>query len=108
MSDHTKLSRGDMIMCNQGMYPSTFQSFSESGVGTKADNKLGVNIPPFGMCRSVANPAVSSAAAANRGAAAPGPCIPHIVTEWVGADDKGQLHNYATCTCAWGGTIRKV
>ena len=47
------------------------------------DNKPFVNILPFGMCMSLANPMVAAATAAALGALTPMPCIPVTPAPWV-------------------------
>jgi Domain of unknown function (DUF4280) len=69
------------------------------------------NIPSFGMCGSMANPAVAAATAAKSGAFTPAPCAPALSTPWTPGATKvkvgGQpaLHDGCQATCAWGGVI---
>jgi hypothetical protein len=69
------------------------------------------NIPPFGMCISVANPTVAAATAAALGVLTPMPCIPVTTAPWVpGAattmiGGMPALDNTCTCMCNWGGVI---
>lgn len=75
------------------------------------DFKPMVNILPFGMCRSLANPTVAAATAANLGRLQPMPCIPNTVAPWMTGEQKLLLKNFpALCKddklmCAWAGTI---
>ncbi|MEE3717258.1 DUF4280 domain-containing protein [Tumidithrix elongata RA019] len=74
------------------------------------------NIPPFGMCNSMANPVVSAATTAATAAAlgvftfTPMPCVP-LTTPWkpgsptVMINNFPALNNSCTCNCAWGGVI---
>jgi hypothetical protein len=70
-----------------------------------------VNIPPFGMCASLANPTVAAATTAALGVLTPMPCTPMVVTPWApGAPrtligGKPALTAGSTCTCAYGGAI---
>jgi hypothetical protein len=72
---------------------------------------LGVNIPPFGMCTSLANPAVASATSAALGVLTPMPCTPTVVAPWaplaptVLVGGKPALVSGSVCTCAFGGII---
>ena len=75
------------------------------------DNKSMVNIQPFGKCRSLANPTVAAATAANYGKLQPMPCIPNTVTPWMqgesGVSIKGNPALLDTCKlqCVWAGVI---
>jgi hypothetical protein len=75
------------------------------------DNKPMVNILPFGMCSSLANPQVAAATTAALGVLTPMPCIPVTVTPWAPGSPKVMLANMPTlnntCTlnCTWGGVI---
>lgn len=69
------------------------------------------NIPSFGMCSSMANPAVQAATAAKSGAFTPAPCSPAVSTPWtpgatrVKVGGQPALHSGCQATCAWGGVI---
>ena len=70
-----------------------------------------VNIPPFGMCKSPANPTVAAATAAALGVLTPMPCVPAIPAPWapgaanVQIGELPALDNTSTCQCLWAGTI---
>jgi len=69
-----------------------------------------VNIMPFGMCRSMANPQVASATSAAMGVLTPMPCIPNIVAPWTpGGQDlisfMPALLDNCKCMCLWAGQI---
>lgn len=76
------------------------------------DHKPMVNIAPFGMCMSIANPAVAAATSAAFGVLTPQPCIPVTVSPWVpGATtvllgSQPSLDNTCTLNCLWGGIIQ--
>jgi len=73
-----------------------------------------LNIMPFGMCMSIANPAVASATAAAWGVLTPMPCIPVTTAPWVPGAPTVLLANNptldSTCTlmCTWLGVIKIV
>jgi hypothetical protein len=78
---------------------------------TIMDNKPMANIPPFGMCNSMANPQVASATAAALGVLTPMPCVPVIAAPWTPGSPmvliggKPALNNMSKCMCNWGGVI---
>jgi hypothetical protein len=82
--------------------------------GTIMDNIACVNIMPFGLCRSWANPSVILATAAKLGVFTPMPCLPAITGPWfTGAPNvliNGQpaLDNASHCLCLWTGLISVV
>lgn len=71
-----------------------------------------VNVAPFGMCSSMANPAVAAATAAALGALTPMPCVPVPTGPWItGAPtvligNMPALNSDAKLMCAWAGVIQ--
>ena len=69
------------------------------------------NIPPFGLCTSLANPAVAEATALAEGVLTPQRCIPATATPWFpGAPEvlfEGvpALCMGSNCLCVWRGKI---
>ena len=72
------------------------------------DFKPFVNILPFAMCTSPANPAVAAAFGA------PMPCTPMIVAPWTPPNPKVMIKNIPSvtlpsiCMCAFGGVIQMI
>ena len=78
--------------------------------GNIMDNKPIVNISPFGMCRSIANPAVASATAAALWVLTPMPCVPVTPAPWISTSrvmvaGSPILTKDSKCMCTWGGQI---
>ncbi len=109
---------GATLQCSFGMAPSTLtvlpanRVVSKMPMATIMDNVPMVNILPFGMCQSMANPTVASATAAALGVLTPMPCIPVIPAPWapgsptVLAGGKPCLNQSCKCMCAYGGVIQ--
>lgn len=108
---------GALIQCSFGMAPSSLAPLPAPRVviegrpaATIQDFAPLVNIPPFGMCTSLANPTVAAATAAALGVLTPMPCVP-VTTPWkpgavrtlIGGSPA--LAEGSTCQCAWGGVI---
>lgn len=80
-------------------------------LATMMDYAPFVNIRPFGMCQSLANPMVASATAAAQGVLTPMPCIPVIVASWTNTQFKIKINgfpiltNESKCYCAYAGCI---
>ena len=78
-----------MAMCTFGMAPSSLVFLPTSKVmamtpaGNIGDFKPFLNIPPFAMCMSLANPAVAAATAAALGVLTPMPCTPMTSAPWI-------------------------
>ena len=109
---------GAMMTCSFGVAPSSLIVLPQNRVMTNnmpaaniMDNKPIVNIPPFGMCSSLANPQVAAATTAALGVLTPMPCIPVTVTPWAPGSptvmlaNMPTLNNTCTLNCTWGGVI---
>ncbi len=108
---------GAAITCTFGMAPSVLnvlpaaRVMSNMALATIMDNIPMVNIPPFGMCSSMANPTVAAATAAALGALTPMPCIPVFPAPWAPGSPtvliggKPALNNSCKLMCAYGGTV---
>lgn len=110
---------GATLMCSFGLTPSQFTVLPVNRVMTSGqpaatimDHKPFLNISPFGMCISIANPTVAAATSAALGVLTPQPCIPNIVTPWVPGAPTVQigsqptLDNTCTLNCLWAGVIQ--
>lgn len=108
---------GAMLKCSEGLAPSNLVVLpglveaDGKPIATVEDYKPMSNIPPFGMCKTQANPQVAAATAAAQGAPTPMPCVPVINAAWSpGAatqaiDDKKLLTVDSSCNCIWSGKI---
>jgi hypothetical protein len=108
---------GAMLQCTFGVAPATLSVLPVNRVLTGTpdanimDNKPMVNILPFGMCNSIANPTVAAATAAALGALTPMPCVPVTTAPWLPGAPTVLLANMPTLNdssklmCMWGGVI---
>ncbi len=109
------------LMCSFGIAPSvlTVLPINRTTCGKQVaanimDHIPMVNIMPFGMCTSIANPEVASATAAALGVLTPMPCIPATAAPWMpGAPtvmlgQRPMLDATSTCLCTWAGEIMIV
>jgi len=111
---------GAMLQCSFGVAPSslivlpTRCVLTTTPAATIMDNIPMVNILPFGMCSSLANPAVAAATTAALGVLTPMPCVPVTPAPWVpGAPtvligNMPALDNSSKLMCAWAGLIQIV
>jgi hypothetical protein len=114
------VTMGAMMQCSFGVAPSSLVVLPTNKVLTSVpaanimDSKPFVNIPPFGMCNSMANPAVAAATAAAMGVLTPMPCTPSTPAPWVPGcptvliGNMPALDNNSKCMCAFGGVIQIV
>lgn len=114
------LTEGTPLLCTFGMAPSMLNVIPTSPVlanglptATMIDVIPLVNILPFGMCMSIANPMVAAATAAAMGALVPMPCIPMTSSPWMppspillGGLPAATMQS--SCICAYGGVIRPI
>jgi len=109
---------GAMMACSFGAAPSSLIVLpvnrvftSNMPAATIMDHIPIVNIPPFAMCSSIANPEVAAATIAALGVLTPMPCIPVTVAPWIpGTEDvlignMPSLNNNCTLMCLWAGEI---
>ncbi len=111
---------GATLKCSFGVAPSSLVVLPVNRVLTGTpdanimDNKPMVNIMPFGMCSSLANPTVASATAAASGVLTPMPCIPVIPAPWAPGSPTvlianiPALNNTSKLMCTWAGVIEVV
>lgn len=108
---------GAMLKCSFGLAPGTLMVLPVSQVTTTMpdanvmDNKPMVNILPFGMCTSLANPMVAAATAAALGVLVPMPCIPMTPAPWMPGSptvlvgNVPALNDASKLMCTAGGVI---
>ena len=111
------MTSGAMTLCSFGAAPGTLNvvpagiTAGPAPIATVTDIVPFLNIAPFAMCTSLANPAVASATAAALGVLTPMPCTPVIPAPWqpgsptVQVQGRPALTNLSTCQCAYGGVI---
>lgn len=111
---------GAMLQCPFGLAPGTLMVTPQNRVVTSMpiatimDHKPLVNILPFGMCQSMANPQVAAATAAAWGVLTPQPCVPNTPAPWMPGSPTvliagfPALNNSSKLMCAWGGVIQII
>ena len=112
---------GAMLQCTFGAAPSALTVLptnctldSSVPAANVMDQKPMVNIMPFGVCTSLANPSVAAATSAAMGVLTPMPCVPATVAPWVPGSptvligNMPALNDLSTCMCTWGGVISVI
>ena len=112
---------GAQVMCSFGVAPSALMVlptnrvlFESKPVATIVDSKPLVNIMPFGVCSSLANPITAAQTVAALGVLTPGACIPVTPAPWVPGSPTvlvgslPTLNQTSKCMCAYGGVIQVV
>jgi hypothetical protein len=108
-----------MMQCSFGLAPSTLVVIPKGPpviiegrpAATIMDMVPMANIPPFGVCNSLANPIVAAATAAALGILTPMPCTPIPAGPWKPGAVKTTINGMpaltAGCTlnCAFGGGV---
>src|SRR3974390_1970062 len=109
---------GAQLVCSFGVAPSSLvvlptnrELCGNQFAANIMDHIPMVNIMPFGMCISLANPMVAAATAAALGVLTPQPCIPATASPWtpgaltVMLGSQPALDNISICMCNWAGVI---
>lgn len=111
---------GASLACSFGMAPAVLNVLPAGKVMTSMaiasimDKNPLVNIMPFGMCSSMANPQVIAATAAALGVLTPMPCIPMITAPWAPGSPTviiggyPALNNSSKLICSWAGIIQII
>jgi Domain of unknown function (DUF4280) len=109
---------GATMMCSFGAAPASLlvlpvnRTFTGAPAANIMDGQPFVNVPTFGMCSSISNPAVATATSAAAGVLTPMPCVPVTPAPWVpGAPtvligEIPALNNNSQLMCNWGGVIQ--
>jgi hypothetical protein len=109
---------GALLQCSMGTTPTPMTVLPTARVlveGRPAaritDNVPGLNLLPFGLCSSPANPVVAAATVAALGVLTPMPCWPVPAGPWISpvtrtaAGGIPLLAAGSTCVCVYGGVI---
>jgi hypothetical protein len=108
------------MMCTMGVAPSALmvlpvnRVLGATPIANIMDHVPFLNILPFGMCTSPANPAVAAATAAALGVLTPMPCTPVTPAPWVPGVPTVLIGNMPTLDmnsklmCAFAGVISIV
>lgn len=109
---------GATLMCSFGAAPSRLVVIPANRVNASnvpvvniMGSKPMMNIQPFGVCSSLANPQVAAATSAAQGVLTPQPCIPMTNGPWVPGcptvpiGNQPAVSNSCQLMCTWGGVI---
>jgi hypothetical protein len=111
--------KGAQLTCSMGtspaaltVLPPNMTTGDDNDAANIQDMQPMVNIAPFGMCQSMANPQVAAATAAAQGVLTPQPCMPMTVAPWTPGSTSvtigGQpaVNDSCQLACTWGGQIQ--
>jgi len=108
---------GALVKCSFGVAPTplTFLPLSmmmtpTGPIGSCVDFIPFLNVKPFGVCMSMANPMTAALTAAALGVFTPAPCIPIPLGPWMPSTTAmgmvGPILTASSClNCMWGGCI---
>lgn len=109
-----------MCQCSMGAAPTPLNIlpinmvFATTPLASISDCVPFLNIMPFGVCTSMANPSTAALTAAAFGVLTPGPCIPTPAGTWIPGCPNVLLKSGPSVTnnckliCAFGGVIQIV
>ena len=109
---------GALTMCAMGVAPSSLivlpvpPILAPTPMANITSMVPFLNIMPFGMCTSMANPMVIALTAAALGVPTPAPCIPVPAGPWIPMaptvmiGGKPALDSTSMLMCAWAGVIQ--
>ena len=113
--------KGAMLQCSFGAAPSTLVVLPVNTVITSnmpaaniMDHIPMLNILPFGVCSSMANPVVIAATAAKLGVMTPMPCVPATPAPWIPGSptvllgNMPSLQDSSKLMCMWAGVIQVI
>lgn len=116
------ICNGAKLMCSMGsaqselgiIHPAEQSYLHGQNIANIMDHQPMMNIRPFGLCSSLANPAVAAATAAALGVLTPMPCMPNTISPWMPGNSnvfvrkQPALMNDCKLNCMWAGTIEII
>lgn len=108
-----KCSCGSKI-ANLQVLPDRTVTLTEGHYANISDHQSMVNIPPFGVCRSLKYPPTKSETDAHHGSLTPMPCKPGTMSIWQDGNDSYIIRHFPAlltssyCRCIYGGVITIV
>lgn len=112
------VNHGAKIKCTCGSKISNIQvlpdrtvTLTDGHYANISDHQSMINIPSFGVCRSLKYPPTKSATDAHHGSLTPMPCKPGTYSVWENGNDTYIIRNFpalltcSSCRCIYGGVI---
>ncbi|MDR1267674.1 MAG: DUF4280 domain-containing protein [Holosporales bacterium] len=110
--------QGALCCCSMGLAPTSLNFLPAScvfcagpPVGTVMDAVPFLNVLPFGLCMSLANPITAAATTAALGVLTPTPCTLALIPPWIPGNPRAlvgacpALTNDSRLFCSFGGVI---